>query len=169
MEGTRRMPRGKRRPLSAKERRKLGLGIMRRIEPGDTLSSLSARLRIPEHRIAQALDGPRRRIRSRMGRGSTASSIAAATGLPVPLVDLEMRRQFALASRSHLSTIQERAQPSQEVSRARTTPERDREERIRRRARAYAQRGVARGRAARRAAEEVISIEDEMLARVRGS
>lgn len=164
------MPRAKSRPLSAKERHKLGLGIMRRIQPGDTLSSLSARLRIPERRIAESLDGPRRRIRSRMGRGSSASSIAAATGLPSSLVALEMRRQFALASRKRVSTpLKVCAEARRDEGWRYASTQRDREERIRRRAQMYAHRGVARGRAARLAAEEVIAIEDRILARVRGS
>lgn len=164
------MPRAKSSTLSAKERRKLCLGIMRRIQPGDTLATLSARLQIPEYRIAQALDGPRTRIRSRMGRGCTASSIAQLTRLPVPLVALEMRRQFAVASRNRVSTPRAMlAEPTKKVSRGQTSTKRDRERRIRRRTRMYAQRGIARGRAARRAAEEVIAIEDEMLARARGS
>ena len=87
--------RAKRRPLKLTERRKLALGVLRRIEPGDTVETLSERMNLPPHRIQQALDEPRRLVLACMGWNQTADSIAIETGFPRAFVVLAMKREFA--------------------------------------------------------------------------
>ena len=106
-----------------------------------------------------------------MGPGCTAAGIASETGLPLPLVALEMRRQFANGGRKSGATeSQGHVRTYEAVSvEGSTAEERTKEDRIRRKARRYKERGIVRGTAARRAAEQVVAIEDKILARVRGS
>jgi hypothetical protein len=94
-----------------------------------------------------------------MGRGRSVGELASETGLPRALVELEIKRRFALREgRRHQRSPEP---PIREGA--------ERKKRIARKESRFVTRTGVRGKAARRAAEEVVELEDKMLARVRGA
>jgi hypothetical protein len=85
-----------RRRLAIDEARRLAKGVLARFQDGDTPASVAERMNLPVHRVQQALDEDRRRVRYGRGRGVTADDLAESLSLPRPFVVYVMKQGHAV-------------------------------------------------------------------------